>query len=122
AGYKYAYPTQVTTSAPDPSGVHGSNQGSTASTTYDFTTGLPLTATNEFGQTTATEYDDPLLRPTRVYGQNFTMPEVRTVYGDTNLTVTVKKQLDATTWAEATTYADSLGRTIKTRAKDSQGD
>ncbi|MCW5957365.1 MAG: RHS repeat protein [Pyrinomonadaceae bacterium] len=120
--YKYAYPTRVDTPIPDPDGVHGTNQGSFSTTTYDFMTGLPLTATDEFGQTTATEYNDPLLRPTRTYAVNFAAPESQTVYDDNARTVKVRKQIDATNWDEATTFADSLGRTIKTVAKDSQGD
>lgn len=80
--------------------------------------------TDDFGQTTATEYNDPLLRPTRAYAVNFTAPESQTIYGDTpgNLFVTVRKQIDETNWDEATTFMDSLGRTFKTQAKDSQGD
>ncbi|MBL8181385.1 MAG: RHS repeat protein [Blastocatellia bacterium] len=122
--YKYAYPTSVTTPAPDSTNTTGTNQGSTVSTTYDFNTGLPLTVTNDFGQITATEYDDPLLRPTRSYAVNFTAPETQTIYGDTpgNLFVKVRKQIDVVNWDEATTFADSLGRTIKTLATDSQGD
>ena len=44
------------------------------------------------------------------------------LYDDTNLTVKVRKQIDATNWDEATTFMDNLGRTVKTQAKDSQGD
>ncbi len=120
--YHYAYPVKVITPAPDPTNTHGTNQGSFATTTYDFMTGLPLTATNEFGQTTATEYNDDLLRPTRSFAVNFTAPETQTIYDDTNLTVKVRKQIDATNWDEAISYSDSLGRTFKTQAKDSQGD
>jgi RHS repeat-associated protein len=120
--YKYAYPTRVDTTAPDPTGVHGTSEGSFSTSTYDFMTGLPLTSTDEFGQTTATEYNDPLLRPTRAYALNFTAPESQTIYDDDNLTVTVRKQIDANNWDEATTYMDSLGRAVKTRAADSQGD
>ncbi len=60
--FGFAYPTQIFTPAPDPTGTHGTTEGSTATTTYDYTTGLTLTVTNEFGQTTRTEYDDPLLQ------------------------------------------------------------
>lgn len=121
--YKYAYPTRVDTSAPDPTNTHGTSEGSFSTSTYDFMTGLPLTSTNEFGQTTATEYDDPLLRPTKAYGLgDFVIPITETIYDDNAMTVTVRKQIDANNWDEATTYMDSLGRTIKTRAKDSQGD
>lgn len=117
----YAYPTKVITPGPS-DGTHGTNLGSQAWTTYDFTTGLPLTATNEFGQTTATEYVDPLLRPTRSYAVNFAAPESQTIYDDNALTVKVRKQIDEQNWDEATTFSDSLGRTFKTQAKDSQGD
>ncbi len=122
--YKYAYPTQVITPAPDPTNTTGTNQTSTASTTYDFNTGLPLTVTDDFGQVVRMEYNDPLLRPTRTFGENFTAPETQTIYGDTpgNLFVKVRKQIDTTNWDEATTFADSLGRKVKTVAKDSQGD
>ena len=34
----------------------------------------------------------------------------------------VRKQIDEQNWDEATSFSDSLGRTIKTQAKDSQGD
>ncbi|MBK6751108.1 MAG: hypothetical protein IPG67_14160 [Acidobacteria bacterium] len=120
--YRYAYPTRVDISAPDPTNTHGTDQGSFSTSTYDLMTGLPLTATDEFGQTTATEYTDPLLRPTRAYAVNFTAPESQTIYDDDARTVKVRKQIDSTNWDEATTYMDTLGRTVKTVAKDSQGD
>jgi hypothetical protein len=50
-------------------------------TTYDFNTGLPLTVTDDFGQTTATEHNDPLVRPTRSFAVNFTAPETQPIYG-----------------------------------------
>jgi RHS repeat-associated protein len=123
ADYGFAYPTKVITPAPDPTGTHGTNQGSFATTTYDFMTGLPLTSTNEFNQTTKTEYADALLRPTRVSGVGtFVIPVTETVYDDTALTVKVRKQIDTNNWDEAISYSDSLGRTVLTQAKDSQGD
>ncbi len=120
--YRYAYPTSVVTPAPDPTNTHGTNQTSTTSSTYDAVTGLPFTVTDDLGRTTKTEYNDALLRPTRVFPLNFTAPEAQTIYDDTNLTVKVKKQIDETHWDEATIFLDSLGRTIKTQATDSQGD
>jgi RHS repeat-associated protein len=36
--------------------------------------------------------------------------------------VKVRKQIDEQNWDEATSFSDSLGRTIRTQAKDSQGD
>lgn len=124
AVYNYAYPTKVITPAPDPTNTTGTNTTSTVETTYDLTTGLALTVKDEFGQITQTEYNDPLLRPTRTFAVNFSAPETNIEYGDTvgNLYVKVRKQIDGTNWDEATTFADGLGRTFKTQAKDSQGD
>lgn len=132
--YKYAYPTKVITPAPDPSGIHGTNQTSTAETTYDFTTGLPLTVKDDFGQVTTTEYD-AVLRPFRVnpivVNGVATGPITETIYGQPDANgqlppnqrfVKVRKQIDANNWDEATTWMDGLGRTIKTQATDSQGD
>lgn len=124
ADYAFAYPTKVITPAPDPDNSgHGTNEGSFATTTYDPITGLQLTVTNEFGQTTKTEYNDALLRPTKVYGLgDFVIPISETIYDDTNLTVKARKQIDADNWDEATTFMDGFGRAFKTQAKDSQGD
>ena len=121
--YGFAYPTKVTTPPPDPTNTHGTNSGSFITTSYDFMTGLPLTVSNEFGQTTKTEYNDALLRPTKVYGlSDFTIPIAETIYDDIARTVKVRKQLDSMNWDESTTYADSMGRSVKTVANDSQGD
>jgi RHS repeat-associated protein len=119
---RYAYPTKVITSAPDPDNIHGTNEESTTETTYDFMTGLVKEVKNDFGQITKTEYDE-MLRPKRVSGINgFIIPITETIYDDDALSVKVRKQIDQTNWDETTTYSDSLGRTIKTQAKDSQGD
>lgn len=120
--YYYAYPTKVIAPAPDPSGTHGTSTTSSAETTYDPTTGLVLSVKDDFGQITRTEYNDPLLRPTRVFGDNFNAPIAETIYDDTNRTVRVRKQLDESNWDEATTFMDGFGRVIKTVAKDSEGD
>lgn len=136
SSFKYAYPTRVIAPAPELSSTnaHGTTQTSIADTNYDLQTGLPISVTNDFGQVTTTEYDS-LLRPVRVNpvvvsGQP-TGPVAETIYGvpDSNgqfpssqRYVKVRKQLDATNWDEATTLFDSLGRTITTQAKDSQGD
>lgn len=121
ADYGFAYPTKVKTPAPS-DGTYGTNQGSKASTAYDFMTGLPVSTTNDFDQKVKTEYD-ALLRPVRIYGDGtFAIPETQTVYNDDQLWVKVRKQIDANNWDEATTFADSLGRTVKTQSKDSQGD
>ena len=81
-----------------------------------------MSVKDDFGQIIKTEYNDPLLRPTRVLGENFTAPIAETIYDDTNRTVRVRKQLDESNWDEATTYMDGLGRAVKTVAGDSEGD
>ncbi|MBK9529894.1 MAG: RHS repeat protein [Acidobacteria bacterium] len=118
--YGCAYPISAIAPAPDPTNTHGTNQTSTSQTSYDFTSGFPVSVTDDFGQTVTTEYNDPLLRPTGVSGAG--IAEVDTDYDDTARTVTVRKQIDGTNWDEAITYSDTLGRPIKTVAKDSQGD
>lgn len=135
--YAYAYPTKVIAPAPNASSsTHGSSETSTVETSYDPTTGLPLTVTDDFGQITTTEYNDALLRPTKIspnVNSEPPGPVTITEYQDGPIDtqggaiggdryVRVKKQLDATNWDESTTYMDSLGRPIKTQAKDSQGD
>ena len=130
SAYAFGFPTKVIAPAPDPTNTTGTNQTSTAETTYDFTTGLPLTVKDDFGQITRTEYDAQL-RPIRVFADNFTAPESQTIYGVPNTSgqlppdqrfVKVRKQIDANNWDEAITWFDGLGRTIQTTAKDSQGD
>lgn len=122
SGYACAYPTTIITPAPDPTNTHGTNQTSQATTNYDYMTGLTLTTTNDFGQATRTEYNDPLLRQTKVLGVNIVVPITETIYDDDNLTVKVRKQIDGNSWDEVITYSNSLGRVIKKRVKDSQGD
>src|SRR5262249_7375331 len=56
--YKHAYPTQATSSIPDPSGDHGSTTAFTSSSTYDFNTGLTLTKTDINGQVSSFSYLD----------------------------------------------------------------
>jgi RHS repeat-associated protein len=78
--------------------------------------------TDEYNQTIKTEYD-AYLRPKKVSGvYPFVIPITETFYDDDLLTVKVRKQIDEQNWDEATSYMDSLGRTKRTRAKDSQGD
>jgi RHS repeat-associated protein len=129
--YKYAYPTKVISPAPatTSSDPHSTDQPTIAETTYDFTTGLPLSMKDGFGQISKTEYDSSL-RPVRVFADNFAAPESQTIYGvpdqngqypENQRFVKVRKQIDGTNWDEAITWADGLGRTIKTQATDSQG-
>lgn len=132
--YAFAYPTSVTTAAPDSNGTYGSSTGFTTSTTYNYNTGLPTSTTDANNQTTTMSYadpvttvDDPLLRPSKVTAPN--TRQTITEYGAPNSTtgqlpvnqrfVKVKTQIDATNWKEGYTWADGLGRTVKTQSVDS---
>ena len=121
--YKYAYPTKVTTPVPDATGQNGLASAFETSMTYDLTTGLPLTTTDANAQVTTMEYNDPLLRPTKVIPPS-SGGQTEMIYTDTPgaMAVKTRSQIDATNWAESTVYADGLGRPIKTQKKDVQGD
>jgi RHS repeat-associated protein len=133
ATYNYAYPTKVIAPAPNAGTVsdYGTTETSTSETTYDPTTGQPLSVTNDAGQITKTEYD-AYSRPWRTYADNYTAPETQIIYGAPDPVtgqlaagqrfVKTRTQIDAANWAEATTWMDGLGRTLKTQSKDSQGD
>ena len=121
--YKYAYPTKTLSKAPDPAGTSGTSEGSEISRVYDFHTGLLLSVTDANGQTATNEYNDPLLRPTRIVppaGGSI----LETIYNDTpnNIWVKSRQQIDEANWAESTTFYDNLGRAVKARTKDLQGD
>jgi RHS repeat-associated protein len=72
--FSYAYPTGVTTAAPNPSsvpnpaggyfgaGTFGSTNGFTVHTNYDPSTGLVISQTDANNRTTAYDYSDPLNR------------------------------------------------------------
>ncbi len=120
--YKYAYATKTISAVPDPTNVYGSNTAFQTTTTYDFTTGLTLSTTDANGLVSTMEYNDVLLRPTAIVAPNGARTE--TSYGDTpsNIWVKTRSQFDTSIWVESTTYADNLGRGIKTKKKDSNGD
>jgi RHS repeat-associated protein len=120
--YKYAYQTKTKAPAPDPTGVHGTTEGSEVSRVFDFNTGLVTSVTDANGQTATTEYD-ALLRPIRINppaGGSVS----ETIYNDTpnDLWVKSRQQIDEYNWAESTAFYDNLGRATKTRTKDLQGD
>ena len=132
--YKYAYPTKVISPAPTvSSNAYVTTETSDVETIYDLSTGLPLKVIDDFGQETTMEYDN-MLRPVRVnpvvVSGVATGPVSETHYGTpvngqypaNERFVKVIKQIDANNWDEAVTFFDGLGRTIKTVAKDSQGD
>jgi hypothetical protein len=123
--YKHAYPTQITTAIPDPSGAHGSNSGFNSSSTYDPKTGLVLTATDVNGQVTSFSYQDdqgqldPLNRLRKI-----TRPDggwSKTVYHDVtdDLYVYTETQQDAARVSKSFQYYDRLGRLSRTYAYES---
>lgn len=128
----HAFPVKTTSPVPglnpgaNPDGLaHGSAVSFETFTHFDFTTGLILSTTDLNGQTTQMEYNDPFLRLTR------TIPpaggaQVITEYGlgTTPATrfVKLKTQIDANNWKEATSFYDGIGRTIKTKLNDLNGD
>jgi YD repeat-containing protein len=120
--YACAYPTKSISAIPDSTGVKGSNTAFETTTTYDYTTGLPLTSTDINGQITTIEYNDVFLRPTKV-----TPPTgagvAETIYHDevNNAWVKTRKQIDANNWAESISYFDGLGRNYKAEEVNSQG-
>ena len=122
--YDHAYPTKTISPIPDTNGIYGLDDELETTTTYDLNTGLPLTVTDPNGAVTSMEYEDPLLRPTKVttgYGTALAAETV-TEYGTgTNAStrwVKVRSQIDATNWKEAISWFDALGRGIRTQNID----
>ncbi len=127
----YAYPTKKISPVPDPNGTYGPNDELETVTTYDYNTGLPLTVTDPNGAVTEMEYDDPLLRPTKVTTASGTAQQAETIteYGEPNGSgilpaserfVKVKSQIDASNWKEAVSWFDGLGRGIRSQGKDAE--
>jgi RHS repeat-associated protein len=109
--YQYAYPTSTTSPIPDPVGTYGTNTPLTASTVYDFSTGLVTSSTDTNGKTTSLSYNDALDRLTTV-----TRPtgggSINYFYNDTvgNLYVRTRTSLDNTRSIEAYQFYDNMGR------------
>lgn len=125
SNYKHAYPTQIKTDQPDPSGLHGSNTEFTSSNTYDLKTGNKLTSTDANGQVTTFSYRDdqgqldPLNRLRKV-----TRPDggwSKTFYNDTvgSLYMYIETQQDASRVSKGYEYFDALGRPIRTSVYES---
>ncbi|HMS08949.1 MAG TPA: hypothetical protein PKE66_05665, partial [Pyrinomonadaceae bacterium] len=122
----YAFPVQVASPIPDTTGQHGSNSSFVTTTTYNFTTGLPLTTTDANGLETKIDYDPDTLRPirTRTYQNSVQVGSTaETIYHDepNNYWVKNRSQIDETNWAETITYFDGLGRGWKTERIHSDG-
>lgn len=127
--YDRAYPTTSISPIPDASGTQGSDAELETATTYDADTGLLLTVTNPNGAVTVMEYEDPLLRPTKVIAPNDA--ETITEYGEADSSgqfpaserfVKTKTQIDTNKWKEAFVWFDGLGRTVRSQSVDDDGD
>jgi RHS repeat-associated protein len=106
-GYSGLYPTQTIS-------AYGTSIARTSNATYDFDTGLAMTATDaDNNVTNATEYDD-LGRPTKVAAANGTALEIwtQTEYDDVNRKVIVRSDLETKGDAKkvSTQFYDQLGR------------
>jgi RHS repeat-associated protein len=121
--YKFAYPTLSRTTVPDPSGQRSSSSPFEAAITYDLVTGLPLSTTDINGHTTYTQFNDPLLRPTKIIPPN-SGGATEIIYNDVPGAnwVKTRKQIDGTNWKESIVYTDGLGRIKATQEGDVQGD
>jgi RHS repeat-associated protein len=124
--YDYAFPTKTTSPIP---GGNGSTTAFETTIVYDVNTGLPVSTTDPNGLETRMEYDDPLLRPTKVSRYHNNQPvggATETSYGagtsESTRWVKVRSQIDAEKWAEGYTWFDGLGRTYKSQNVDSNGD
>lgn len=122
----HAFPIQVTSPIPDPTGVNGSNSAFVTSATFDPITGLPETTTDANGLETRIEYDDETLRPLNTktyYNNNQVGSTAETIYHDelNNYWVKNRVQIDTNIWSETITYFDGLGRAWKTEEVNSKG-
>ena len=127
-GSDHAFPIQVTSPVPDPSGQHGSTTEFVTTTTFDRTTGLPKETTDANGIETRIEYDPVTLRPlntkTFISGTETQIGSTaETIYNDqpNNYWVKNRSQIDENNWIESITYFDGLGRAWKSERIHSGG-
>lgn len=123
----HAFPVQIITDAPDPTGQRGSNAPFVTAATFDYVTGLPLTNVDVNGLETRYEYDPVTLRITKTkyfYNNQQVGSETETVYHDQphNYWIKTRTLLDVNKWHESITYLDGLGRAYKSEEINSEGD
>lgn len=119
----HVYPVTVTYAVPDSYGTYASSSAFSTSAVYEPVSGLVLETTDINGQTTTMEYEDILLRPTKITAPNGhqTINEYGAGTSESTRWTKVKTQIDSTNWAETTSYYDGLGRTYKTEKADIGG-
>lgn len=123
---RHAFPVRVVSAVPDTTGTHGSSTAFETTATFDWLTGLPLTATDANGLETRITYDPVTLRPinTRTFYQNAPVGGMsETVYHDEphNFWIKTRTQIDAGKWVEGITHFDGLGRAYKAEEINSEG-
>jgi RHS repeat-associated protein len=125
----HTYPVSITSPVPDDNGTYGSNTGLTASASFDPVTGLILSTADANGQTSTTEYNDPLLRPTKKTASNgqqtiieYGVPDTNGVIVASQRFIKIREQLDESRWSESYKWSDGSGRLINTRQVDAGGD
>ena len=117
SAYAYAFPTQITTAVPDPSGSHGSSTPLVTTSVYDGNTGLVLSATDANNQTTTYEYNDSLNRTTRVNRPDgsWTITNYSDVPGNNYIhTQTLQEISPAQQTIDSYQFFDNLGRLSRT--------
>ncbi len=126
----HTYPETMTSAVPDQNGgTYGSTSAFTSLAEFDYTTGLVLSTTDANSQTTTMEYNDLLLRPTKITASNgqqtiteYGMPDGSGIFQSGQRFVHVKTQTDTTHWSEAYSWFDGAGRTYQTKKIDALGD
>jgi YD repeat-containing protein len=108
---QFAYPDSIVSGSSSPQ--------LTTSLTYNPYTGQIATSKDENNQTTSFAYSDSLKRLTTVTRPDNT--QITVAYDDTARTVTATTPVTSSSSVKQTTYADGLGRTIKSVTKDSAG-
>ncbi|MEZ5425871.1 MAG: RHS repeat-associated core domain-containing protein [Pyrinomonadaceae bacterium] len=117
----HAYPVRVTTPIPG-DGMNSADAAFETVTTYEMSSGLPLSITDLNGRETTFEYDWETLRLKRLVppaGGSI----VEKTYNDqaNEFWVKSRTQIDQNKWIESTAYFDGLGRPFKTEKIDEKG-
>ena len=121
AGHYYAYPTTISTIAPDPEGTHGQPTALVSTSVFDLNTGLVTSTTDPNGQTTSVEYNDPLQRQTKVTRADGGWTSI--LYNDdpSNTyirTQTLQRTEPSQRVIESYEYFDKVGRSVRSFANE----
>jgi hypothetical protein len=121
----FAYPTQVKTPVPDPTGAFGLNAQLTSSTVYEFKSGKTTSTTDANAQTITLSYLESANVDALIRLRKVTLPAGlgETIYsygdypGDIYINTLVKQ--NATTWIEDAVYFDGIGRATRAGHRES---